>query len=118
MLSALSSLLLLPLASSASSASYPGALCNVTYSLPVPCAEATSRLAAQLDLWNEESSCPGQCEKVPPLLFHDLTPHLSGMGWSHRGGLPWCRSSCRAVARSAPSETLCHLTQIGILQIM
>merc|ERR1711936_1473882 len=32
---------------------YPGALCNVTYSVPVSCNEVTSKIVAQIDLWNE-----------------------------------------------------------------
>merc|ERR1712130_658629 len=42
---------------------YPGALCNVTYSVPVSCNEVTSKIVAQIDLWNEEKSCPGRCDE-------------------------------------------------------
>merc|ERR1712212_284477 len=42
---------------------YPGALCNVTYSIPISCNEVSSKIVAQIDLWNEEKSCPGRCDE-------------------------------------------------------
>merc|ERR1711879_1129842 len=42
---------------------YPGALCNVTYDIPLPCDQVFSALAAQMREWDETSECPGQCEQ-------------------------------------------------------
>merc|ERR1711974_62084 len=54
---------------------YPGAMCNVIYNIPLSWDEFTSKIVAQIDLWNEDTSCPGRCEerntmnpqKGPPL---------------------------------------------------
>merc|ERR1712156_611054 len=46
-----------------SSQNYPGALCNVTYSIPTSCEEVTAKIVAQIDQWNEDTSCPGRCEE-------------------------------------------------------
>merc|ERR1712198_66746 len=42
---------------------YPGALCNVTYDIPAPCSEVLGKLADQMKLWDNTTSCPGDCEK-------------------------------------------------------
>merc|ERR1712241_140202 len=51
---------------------YPGALCNVTYSIPAPCQEVLSKITNQMKLWDNTTSCPGDCEKAtkpgPPLV--------------------------------------------------
>merc|ERR1711872_199360 len=42
---------------------YPGALCNVTYNIPAPCPEILVKLADQMKLWDNTTSCPGDCEQ-------------------------------------------------------
>ena len=60
---------------------YPGALCNVTYSIPVECGEVLARITDQvgdkllhkimkiiqifqMKLWDNTTSCAGDCEQV------------------------------------------------------
>ena len=65
---------------------YPGALCNVTYDIPAPCSEVLGKLAdqvlknfvkyevntshVQMKLWDNTTSCPGDCEKVDFSVVH------------------------------------------------
>merc|ERR1711971_393996 len=48
---------------SSSVSCYPGALCNVTYNIPLPCDQVFSALTVQMKDWDEDSECPGQCEQ-------------------------------------------------------
>eukprot|EP00090_Calanus_glacialis_P012731 TRINITY_DN21351_c0_g1_i3.p1 TRINITY_DN21351_c0_g1~~TRINITY_DN21351_c0_g1_i3.p1 ORF type:complete len:197 (+),score=40.71 TRINITY_DN21351_c0_g1_i3:47-637(+) len=44
-------------------AAYPGALCNVTYQIPTGCGEVLARIEDQMKLWDNTTSCPGNCEQ-------------------------------------------------------
>ena len=53
---------LLPLLATAVTG-YPGALCNVTYQLASPCQAVLDSLAEQISLWDNSTSCPGNCDQ-------------------------------------------------------
>merc|ERR1711973_807393 len=42
---------------------YPGALCNVTYSIPASCQDVFSALTQQMLTWDNTTSCPGKCDQ-------------------------------------------------------
>ena len=42
---------------------YPGALCNVTYEVPVSCPEVWSGLEKQMKEWDNTTRCPGDCDQ-------------------------------------------------------
>merc|ERR1711872_295828 len=44
---------------------YPGALCNVTYSIPASCQDVFSALTQQMLTWDNTTSCPGKCDQSP-----------------------------------------------------
>jgi len=42
---------------------YPGALCNVTYSIPARCGQVMEKITNQMKLWDNTTSCAGNCEQ-------------------------------------------------------
>ena len=65
---------------------YPGALCNVTYDVPVPCSEVWAGLEKQMKEWDNTTGprCPGECDQrhfLPTQRGPPLVPtQLEGSG--------------------------------------
>merc|ERR1712213_15664 len=99
-----------------SSQNYPGALCNVTYSIPTSCEEVTAKIVAQIDQWNEDTSCPGRCEErnlLSPQRGPPLEPvFLQGTG-EECTKCP-CGQQCLYVARGVVDNTIraTHITPV------
>merc|ERR1712203_59181 len=96
---------------------YPGALCNVTYSVPVSCSEVTSKIVAQIDLWNEDKACPGRCEErnsLTPQRGPPLQPVLLQGTGEECTKCP-CGQQCLYVARGVAEENVIlasHITPV------
>jgi len=95
---------------------YPGALCNVTYSVPVSCNEVTSKIVAQIDLWNEDKSCPGRCEErnsLSPQRGPPLEPVLLQGSGEECTKCP-CGQQCLYVARGVEDNVIraSHITPV------
>merc|ERR1712037_536099 len=95
---------------------YPGALCNVTYSLPVSCSEVTSKIVAQIDLWNEDKACPGRCEErnsLTPQRGPPLQPVLLQGTGEECTKCP-CGQQCLYVARGVEDNVILasHVTPV------
>jgi len=99
-----------------SSQNYPGALCNVTYSIPTSCEEVTAKIVAQIDQWNEDTSCPGRCEErnsLSPQRGPPLEPVLLQGTGEECTKCP-CGQQCLYVARGVVDNTIraTHITPV------